>query len=83
MLTSGPMREAIVEVLSQVLVLPPPAVAVEGFGPQACKSWDSFRHLQIALALEDRFACTFDPSEIPRLVTVPAIEEVLKEKGVS
>lgn len=77
------MRDAIVEVLSQVLALPQPVVSQEGFGPKSCQSWDSLKHLQIALALEDRFGCTFDPPEIPRLVDVPAIEGVLQQKGVA
>jgi acyl carrier protein len=77
------MREAIVEVLSMVLALPAPQVSKDGFGPSTCSSWDSLKHLQIALALEDRFACTFDPAEVPRLVDVPAIEGVLREKGAA
>ena len=76
------MREAIVEVLSMILALPAPTVGAEGFGPKSCQSWDSLKHLQIALALEDRFGCTFEPPEIPRLVDVPAIEGVLREKGI-
>ncbi len=77
------MHEAIVEVLAQVLSVPAATVGADGFGPKSCKKWDSLRHLQIALALEGRFSCTFDPAEVPRLVSVPDIAKVLTEKGVS
>ncbi len=33
-------------------------------------SWDSVRHLSLILALEERFAVTFDTDEIPALISV-------------
>ena len=74
------MRAAIVEVLSQVFAVPAPSID-DGFGPKTCKKWDSLKHLQMVMALEDRFAITFDPAEVPRLIGLPVIEEILREKG--
>jgi acyl carrier protein len=75
-------RQAIVEVLAQVLAVEEGTVD-DSFGPRSCKSWDSLRHVQIVLALEDRFGCTFEPGDLPRLISVATIAEVLAEKGVA
>jgi acyl carrier protein len=77
------LAETIIDVLSEVLRVPRPEAGEPGFGPRTCARWDSLRHVQIALALEERFACTFEPAEVPRLVDVPAITRVLQGKGLS
>jgi acyl carrier protein len=74
------MRQAIGEVLASVLSVSVSSVLEDGFGPQASANWDSLRHLKIVLALEARFSCVFTASEIPRLVSIPAIERLLLEK---
>ncbi len=76
------MREAIVSVLSQVFAVPAGTID-DKFSPQTCKKWDSLKHLQLVLALEDRFACTIDPGDIPRLVNPNEIETVLGAMGVA
>jgi len=76
------MREAIIGVLSQVFAVPAPSINDE-FSPRTCKKWDSLKHLQLVLALEDRFAVTIDPIDIPRLVGPSEINEVLSAMGVA
>lgn len=43
-------------------------------------AWDSVRHLNLVMALEERFGCTFDIEEIPELTSVRAIEEALRKR---
>jgi acyl carrier protein len=74
------VRDVIGDVLSNVLSVPVSATLEEGFGPQRCANWDSLRHLRIVMALEARFSCVFAANEIPRLVSIPAIERLLLEK---
>jgi acyl carrier protein len=44
--------------------------------------WDSMTHMNIVVALEVRFAITFNSEEIPGLSSIRAIESALRRKGV-
>lgn len=46
-------------------------------------TWDSFRHLQLILAIEDEYGVQFDPQTIPELVTVAKIQNALEHKGAA
>ncbi len=46
------------------------------------ESWDSFRHLQLILALEGEYGVQFDPGQIPDLTSVGKLCEALRAKGV-
>jgi acyl carrier protein len=43
-------------------------------------TWDSIRHLNMVLALEDEFGVQFTPEEIEELLSVELIEALLNEK---
>jgi acyl carrier protein len=42
--------------------------------------WDSVRHLDVVMALEQQFACSFSPEEMAEMTTVPAIAEMVRRK---
>jgi len=44
-------------------------------------SWDSFRHLQIILAVEGEYGVQLDPQRIPELTSVALIQAELEKKG--
>jgi acyl carrier protein len=46
------------------------------------KSWDSLRHLNLILALEEKFGVTFEAEEIPELVSVRVIAKALESRNV-
>lgn len=46
------------------------------------ENWDSFRHLQLILAIEGEYGVQFDPGQIPDLTTVSKICSALHAKGV-
>jgi acyl carrier protein len=74
------MREAIITVFSEVFGLPP-----EQFGddtaPATVAGWDSARHVELVVALEERFGCMFEPEEVPDLTSLQSIEEILSRHG--
>ena len=74
------MRESIIEVFSEIFGLP-----AEQFGddtaPATVKGWDSARHVELVIALEEKFNCMFDPDEVPDLTSLPRIEEILRRHG--
>ena len=74
------MREAIISVFSEVFDLP-----AEHFGddtaPATVNGWTSARHVELVVALEERFDCMFDPDEVPELTSLQRIEEILTRHG--
>jgi acyl carrier protein len=74
------MRETIISVFSEVFGMPP-----ERFGdetsPATIDGWDSTRHVELVVALEERFGCMFEPEEVPDLTSLHTIEEILSRHG--
>jgi acyl carrier protein len=48
--------------------------------PDTIASWDSLRHLNLVLTLEQEFGVQFTPEEIEELLSVELIEALLEEK---
>jgi acyl carrier protein len=48
--------------------------------PDTIESWDSLQHLNLILALEQRFGLEFEPEEIERMTSIDAILAILEEK---
>ncbi len=46
-------------------------------------NWDSFRHLQVILALEEEYGVQFDPQRIPELTSVSLLQAELEKKGAA
>jgi acyl carrier protein len=44
---------------------------------ETIKAWDSVRHLNLIMAIEERFSLTFEADEIPELISVRAIADAL------
>lgn len=49
----------------------------EASSPQEIERWDSLRHMQLILAIEDEFGVTFSDDDIPNLLTLRAIEDTV------
>jgi len=49
--------------------------------PETVENWDSLHHLNLVLALEERFRTRFDPWEAAELVSVAAIVRTVEEKS--
>ncbi len=62
--------------VAEILRLPPetvtPATAMQTTG-----SWDSLRHMELILTIEERFAVNLTGPEIASMTSVQAIEDVL------
>jgi len=46
------------------------------------EEWDSLKHLNLVIALEDRFGVTFTEEQVVEILTYPLIRMVLEEQGV-
>ncbi len=45
--------------------------------------WDSLKHMELIMAVEDTFGLTFDGDEIATMTSVPAMEALLRAKGLT
>jgi acyl carrier protein len=62
-------------------VLEVDSISVED-SPGTIASWDSLRHLNVVLSLEQEFHVSFDADEIPELNSVRAICAALARRGI-
>jgi acyl carrier protein len=76
------VRQRIVCVLSEVFDLPADVVE-KGVSPDKIVGWDSEKHVVLVIALEDRFGCMFEAEEVPELVSLEKMEEIVKRHGAT
>ena len=70
------MNNKIINTVSEVL-----GVEVnDNTSQKNCDKWNSLRHLNIIIALENTFDVTFEPEEIAEMKSVKDIEILLKSK---
>jgi acyl carrier protein len=72
------MQQDLTEVIKNVLDVDSVS---ENDSMQTIKSWDSLRHLNLVMAIEERFGITFDPDEIPELTSVRKISESIRNRA--
>jgi len=51
--------------------------------PETVENWDSLKHMNLILALEEEFNITFSDVEIVEMLSVKIIVKTLKEKDVT
>jgi len=74
------VRERIVKVFAEVFSLPAALVAA-GVAPDTVKGWDSARHVELVVALEEQFGCFFEPEDVPELISLERMEEIIVARG--
>jgi acyl carrier protein len=74
------MDDRIRDVLSAVFRLNPTAIG-EDLSSQGLAAWDSLKHMQVVVALEQEFGVEFEDAEIPRLLSFRGIRDVLRGKA--
>ena len=72
------MSERLFKVISQVLNVPLGEINVES-SPDTIESWDSLKHMNLVLAIEQEFNIQFKEEQIIDMLNVPLIIEFLKE----
>ena len=48
-----------------------------------CDKWDSLRHLNLVIALEEAYDILFEPEEIAEMKSIAEIERKLCEKNIN
>lgn len=70
------------DTLADILEVSPDQVTPD-LNTETTESWDSFRHLQIILALEGEYGVQFDPQRVPELTSVALLQQELEKKGAT
>jgi acyl carrier protein len=71
--------EAVRQVMAAVMMVDPSEIA-EDTQPNSLSAWDSLRHLNLMLALEEEFGFTLAPEEIEAMVSVKKICDIVAAK---
>jgi len=75
------MRDRIFRIASQVFDFPVEQLN-EDSSPDTIENWDSLKHMNLILALEEELNMTFSDEEVVEMLSVGIIIETLKEKGL-
>jgi acyl carrier protein len=74
-------EEELRQVLTDVLDLDSSAI-IETASIDTIKQWDSLKHLNLVLALEERFGVTLTDEQTVHILSYPLIKIALEEQGV-
>ncbi|HEY2242472.1 MAG TPA: acyl carrier protein [Streptosporangiaceae bacterium] len=70
-----------IELMATVLDVPASAIS-DDLGPATCADWNSIKHLQIIIAVEDNYQMSFDREEIRAIRRVGDLRRGLRSKGI-
>ena len=73
------MKEKVLKVLSQIMEVSITRLS-EKSSAESVENWDSLRHMNLILALEEEFKVSFSDSEIVDMLSVDAILKCLNGK---
>jgi len=73
------MIETIRQIMAQVFQVDS-AIISDHVTQKEIEKWDSLRHLNLMIALEEKFGLSFEPEEISELTSMDRITEMIKKK---
>ena len=81
-MSSQQVPSSLRDILADILEVSPEQVTPD-LNTDTVESWDSFRHLQVILAIEGEYGVQFDPQRIPELTSVALLQAELEKKGAA
>jgi acyl carrier protein len=78
-----PLTDEVVKIVGDVLRLPPAgrALLADTAATHTIPEWTSAKHVEIIVAIEDRWDLEVPEQELVRLTTIPRIVEFLAANG--
>jgi acyl carrier protein len=80
-MSSQQVPSSLRDLLADILEVSPEQVTPE-LSTETIDTWDSYRHLQVILALEGEYGVQLDPQRVPELTSVSLLQQELEKKGV-
>ena len=81
-MSSQQVPSSLRNILADILEISPDEVTPD-LKAEMVENWDSFRHLQVILAVEGEYGVQFDPQQIPELTSVGLLQAELEKKGAA
>lgn len=75
------MKDKLYEIISQVMGIDADQIDEES-SPDTIETWDSLSHLNLVMALEQKFSVSLTPEETMEMLSVKLIRMILTERGV-
>jgi len=76
------MNDRVRHILGVALEMPEQQIS-ESLSAEDASNWDSIRHLNLVMALEEAFGVSFSSDELGRLTSYRAIADALAQRGIS
>lgn len=76
------MNDRVRHILGVVLDMPEQQID-EKLSAEDTSNWDSIRHLNLVMALEEAFGVSFSSDELGQLTSYRAIADALAERGIA
>lgn len=73
------MQQRIKNVMAAVFNVDSDSIG-SGFTPETVEMWDSLRHMNLVIALEQEFGVEFDENDIPAMLSMPSIAAIIATK---
>ncbi len=75
----SPEFEQVREIMANVMMVDPEEIGLDST-PNTLSAWDSLRHLNLMLALEEAYGFTLAPEETESMIAVKAIVDIVHRK---
>lgn len=73
--------EKLINLIAELLRVPPQEIT-DDLSITNTSTWDSLKHMELIVAIEETFSIKLTTDEIVSMVNIGAIKQVLKRKGV-
>jgi acyl carrier protein len=77
MSTKTSIRDRVAQVISSVMNIPASQLT-DSSSPESVSQWESMKHINLVLALEEEFDVRFDDQQISELQSVTSIVSVIE-----
>ena len=67
------------QIFADILSIPEEEITTES-SPETINGWDSLQHLNLVLAIEQRFGLRFNPEEIEKIISYKVLLEIIHSK---
>jgi len=72
------MFEQVRNVASDIFGIPADKITAES-SPETIENWDSMQHLNLVLAVEEKFGVQLDPEDIEQMKNIGAVAKVVEK----
>ena len=79
---SGTAFEQVRIIASDIFAVPADKISLES-SPETIESWDSIQHLNLVLAIEEKFGIQLAPEEIEQMKNIGAVAALVRSKQES